>query len=103
MGNENMTPEDVADAKERKRAGKAYDKAMTNTPAAPMPSPQASSPKRSAAVEEAIQEMKDAKDREKIRGMGFKKGGYVKAADGIAQRGKTRGTVVMCGGGMTRK
>jgi hypothetical protein len=28
------------------------------------------------------------------------KGGYVKTADGIASRGKTRGTMVMCGGGM---
>ena len=36
---------------------------------------------------------------------GMKKGGKVKSAssraDGIAQRGKTRGTMVMCGGGMT--
>ena len=29
-------------------------------------------------------------------------GGYVKAADGIAQRGKTKGTTVMCGGGMSK-
>jgi len=37
----------------------------------------------------------------------FKKGGKVSSAsrraDGIAQRGKTRGTMVMCGGGMVRK
>ena len=37
----------------------------------------------------------------------FKKGGKVgsasKRADGIAQRGKTRGTIVMCGGGMYKK
>lgn len=32
-----------------------------------------------------------------------RKGGYVKSADGIASRGKTRGKIVMCGGGMTRK
>jgi hypothetical protein len=35
--------------------------------------------------------------------MGMKKGGKVgsasKRADGIAERGKTRGTIVMCGGG----
>jgi len=34
------------------------------------------------------------------------KGGSVSSAssrgDGIAQRGKTKGTIVMCGGGMTR-
>ena len=38
---------------------------------------------------------------------GMKKGGKVssasKRADGIAQRGKTRGTMVMCGGGMTKR
>lgn len=37
----------------------------------------------------------------------FKRGGKVgsasKRADGIAMRGKTRGTMVMCGGGMARK
>jgi len=31
------------------------------------------------------------------------KGGSASSrADGIAQRGKTRGTIVMCGGGMTK-
>jgi hypothetical protein len=38
---------------------------------------------------------------------GMKKGGKVSSAssrgDGIAQRGKTKGTMVMCGGGMVRK
>ena len=35
----------------------------------------------------------------------FAKGGMTasKRADGIAQRGKTRGTMVMCGGGMHKK
>ena len=39
-------------------------------------------------------------------GMKYAKGGKVTAssrADGIAQRGKTRGTIVMCGGGMYKK
>jgi hypothetical protein len=32
------------------------------------------------------------------------KGGSASSrADGIAQRGKTRGTMIMCGGGMARK
>ena len=37
--------------------------------------------------------------------MTYKKGGMTasKRADGIAQRGKTRGTIVMCGGGMYKK
>lgn len=37
----------------------------------------------------------------------YRKGGSVssasKRADGIAQRGKTRGTMVMCGGGMAKR
>lgn len=51
------------------------------------------------AIEEAKQDAKDAAARKKISDMGYKKGGKVKmsaggftrAADGIAQRGKTRG------------
>jgi hypothetical protein len=71
------------------------------------------------SVEEAIQAAKDAKDRAKAEkayndasttppapksapAEKKAKGGYVKAADGIAQRGKTRGTMVMCGGGMSK-
>jgi hypothetical protein len=35
---------------------------------------------------------------------GLKAGGFVKAADGIAKKGKTKATQVkMCGGGMTKK
>jgi len=40
------------------------------------------------------------------QGVPMKKGGSVSSAssraDGIAQRGKTRGTMIMCGGGMAR-
>lgn len=38
-------------------------------------------------------------------GLGMAKGGMTasKRADGIAQRGKTRGTLVMCGGGMGKR
>ena len=44
-----------------------------------------------------------AEERREARGM--KKGGMTasKRADGIAQKGKTRGTIVMCGGGMYKK
>lgn len=96
----NMTPEDVRDMKMRKRAGRAYDRAMTNTPAAPMPAPAASTPRprRSPMVEESIQEAEDMKMRDKIRGMGYKSGGSVgsasKRADGCAQRGKTKGRMI---------
>ena len=37
-------------------------------------------------------------------GGGMKKGGSASArADGIAQRGKTRGTMIMCGGGLAKR
>ena len=40
------------------------------------------------------------------QGVPMKKGGSVSSAssraDGIAQRGKTRGTMIMCGGGMAK-
>jgi hypothetical protein len=40
-------------------------------------------------------------DGKKVKGMA--KGGSASSrADGIAQRGKTRGTLVMCGGGKTK-
>ena len=60
----------------------------------------------------AIQEVQDKKMQEKVKaapttktemGKPFAKGGTASArADGIAQRGKTKGTIVMCGGGMAR-
>lgn len=94
-----MTPEELREMKMRKRTDRAYNQSLTNTEAAPLPAPAASAtkPKRPPMVEEAIQEMQDAKDRAKIKAMGFKKGGAVSAsrrADGIAQRGKTRGKMV---------
>jgi uncharacterized protein HemX len=42
------------------------------------------------AIEESKQDAKDAADRKKISDMGYKNGGVTRA-DGIAQRGKTRG------------
>ena len=45
---------------------------------------------------------KDVPVDEPVKSMA--KGGSASArADGIAQRGKTRGTIVMCGGGMYKK
>lgn len=73
----NVSPTDVSDAKQRAKDTTAYDKA-NKTPSNPKPT--ASAPKKMA------------------------KGGSASSrADGIAQRGKTRGTfVAMCGGGMAR-
>lgn len=47
-----------------------------------------------------------AREYEAYQDAGYKAGGKVgsasKRADGVAQRGKTRGTMVMCGGGMAK-
>jgi hypothetical protein len=80
--------------------------------------------KSGASIDESVKALEEAeseKKRESRRGdtkppstmdkiratIGMKKGGSVssasKRADGIAQRGKTKGTMVMCGGGMYKK
>jgi hypothetical protein len=50
------------------------------------------------AMQESIQDAKDATDRKKISDMGYKKGGSVgsasKRADGCCIKGKTRGKMV---------
>ena len=77
---EYKTPQDVADEKARKAQDKAYDKSLTTTEMAPA---------KKAPVE-PVKKM-------------AKGGSASSRADGIAQRGKTRGTMVMCGGGMAKK
>ena len=66
-------------------------------------------PQERARRAEAIQAAKDEAELPKIQEAydksrtSMKKGGYVKAADGIAKRGKTRGVMVACGGGYMKK
>lgn len=81
MADTDQTPESVADDKMRAAADKAYMKSLRLTEPAPEENP-----------------------RDKVRGQrGYAKGGSASSrADGIAQRGKTRGTMIMCGGGMAR-
>ena len=77
---EKQAREEMAERKMQDATDKAYSKSLTSTEYAP--------------------EKKDPRDA--IRGQrGYAKGGMTasKRADGIAQRGKTRGTIVMCGGG----
>ena len=70
----NVTPEDLADAKRRTKETEAYNKANM-TPVAPMPKKEASMP---------------ASPVKKMA-----KGGSASSrADGIAQRGKTRGRMI---------
>ena len=111
---EDKTPEDVAFEKMLKRSGKAYDKAM---PEADTTYGEMEVKPLGRAKPDSGLEIKplgrsrpdsggDIKSLGRARGSmkDFAKGGSVssasKRADGIAQRGKTRGTtVVMCGGG----
>ena len=60
------------------------------------------------AARDDMQEQKDMRDAEKAYNKSLtsmKKGGMTASAraDGIATKGKTRGKIVMCGGGMYKK
>jgi hypothetical protein len=96
--------------------GKKYNTRMANeTKAMPKASPMSSVDPAIAGQPMTKEESAKSMDRSgrlnslentDTEGMStFKRGGKVgsasKRADGIAQRGKTRGTVVMCGGGRT--
>jgi hypothetical protein len=57
-----------------------------------------------AADKKAMEQAVKAPTTKTEMGKPFAKGGTASVrADGIAQRGKTRGTMVMCGGGMAKK
>ena len=59
-------------------------------------------PETRAKMQEAKTDVEDEKTREKIKSMGYAKGGMTasKRADGIATKGKTKGKMItMCGGG----
>ena len=50
---------------------------------------------------QSIETKRNAGETTNAAGDSYKKGGSASSrADGIAQRGKTKGTIVMCGGGM---
>lgn len=95
-----MTPQEVRDMKMRRKADKAYDQSLTSTEAAPMPKPAMPmpAPRRSPMEEEMLQDVRDEKARDKIKSMGYAKGGKVggasRRADGCAQRGKTKGRMI---------
>ncbi len=65
------TPQEIADIRNQKKIDEAYDKSLTS-PEMVMPPP----PKKPAAPKKMA------------------KGGYVRSADGCAQRGKTKGRMV---------
>lgn len=116
---DDKTPEDVEFEKMLKRSGKAYDKAMPeadttygNIEARHLPYKPGSLkgveprnlPDR-VAPGATLEDFVPGKERPRknIKLVPLSKGGKVssasKRADGIAQRGKTKGTMIMCGGG----
>lgn len=75
--------DEVMDARTQAKRDAAYEASLTNTE----PSP---TPKYNAGAGQGLRGVKR-----------MASGGSASSrADGIAQRGKTRGTIVMCGGGM---
>ena len=61
---------------------------------------------KESEAEDQERRAEDAAKRFRESSKQYAKGGKVTAssrADGIAQRGKTRGTIVMCGGGYAKK
>lgn len=106
---ENVSPEDVAEMKKRMLASKAFDEAMpeADTMTAKMPS----APKPMSGGMPGLPRPRRKRPGASMPNVdtmgnvtGYKKGGMTasKRADGIAQRGKTRGTMIMCGGGYTK-
>jgi hypothetical protein len=96
--------EDMSEAELTRASTKAYDKARTS----PEPGGFDIKPKFEKIKADYSDRAAAAADRaSRTNAMGdtFKKGGMTASsrADGIAQRGKTKGTMVMCGGGMARK
>jgi hypothetical protein len=114
---EDKTPEDVAFEKMLKRSGKAYDKAMPepdttygeikNLPYKPGMD-KGLEPKNLPYKpgSEKGMEVKPLGRSRASKDTSYAKGGKVssasKRADGIAQRGKTKGTIIMCGGGYAK-
>lgn len=69
------TPQEIADIRNQKKIDEAYDRSLTSPEmVAPPPPPKKPEPPKKMA-----------------------KGGYVKAADGCAVRGKTRGKMITMG------
>jgi len=95
--------EDMSEAELTERSTKAYDKARTS----PEPGGFDIKPKLEKIKADYSDRAAAAADRaSRTNAMGdtYKNGGMTasRRADGIASKGKTRGTIIMCGGGMAK-
>jgi hypothetical protein len=96
--------EEIDDIRAEAAKERAYRKALRNTEEAPVEDKYPFNAALLKAIKSQQNTQMPATDQ-MGNPTGMKKGGMTasKRADGIAQRGKTRGTMVMCGGGMSRK
>jgi hypothetical protein len=95
--------EDMSEAELTERSTKAYNKARTS----PEPGGFDIKPKLEKMKVDYADRAAAAADRaSRTNAMGdtYKNGGMTasRRADGIATKGKTKGTMIMCGGGMAR-
>ena len=96
MGQPPMEPDDASATPAMKRP---IPRPAPAKPVTPKPAMKRPAPKGSGIFREGMQVPQDI---DGASAKPYKKGGSVSAsrrADGIAQRGKTKGVMVMCGGG----
>ena len=104
-----VSPEDVAEMKKRMAAGRAYNKAMpeADTTTGDLNDRLTKTGQKFLRIHRMNERNTKMPNVDTMgNATGYKKGGMTasKRADGIAQRGKTRGTTIaMCGGGMYKK
>ena len=101
----NVSPADVAEAKQRSKDTTEYDKADKTSPN-PKNLPNVTKdklPSNMSKPKNLPTDMKDKVPASMLKPINMAKGGSASSrADGIAQRGKTRGTFIACGGGMMK-
>ena len=107
---EDVSPEDIAERKRLQAATRAFDKKMpeADTTFGKLDKRDTSGggARLMKMLEKARRPKASMPDVDTMGNVtGYAKGGMTasKRADGIAQRGKTRGTMVMCGGGMAKR
>jgi hypothetical protein len=100
-----VSPEDVQAGKQRAKQTSAFN-AADKTPPNPKNLPNVTKDKLPSSMSKPKNlptNMKDKVPASMLKPVNMAKGGSASSrADGIAQQGKTRGTMIMCGGGMAR-
>lgn len=89
------TKQEIADIRNQKKIDEAYDKSLTSPEMVSPPKKADSEKPRRRRPSSGIPLLDMLPTRESQTGMQeMRKGGYVRAADGICSKGKTRGKMV---------